>query len=287
MRIGVVYPQTELGGDPMRFVESGKLSRTWGLTICWRTTTCSVQNMPTERRRCPVHTRNAIPSTTPSSCSPISPESPSASISPPGCSSCLSARRRSWPGRPPTSTCCRAAGSASAWASAGTTSSTRPSDRTSGSRRARGRADRTPPALFEEPVVDFTGRFDRVDRAALPPKPARPIPIWLGGSRAEAFDRAARLADGFIFFGRGIEQAVDAWKSLRGRITKLGRPEKDWWRVRNAQRRRRQRLGGDRILACCGWYACRRRDDGLRAGFRRRPYRLHSFNVQCAQRILT
>ncbi len=36
--------------------------------------------------------------------------------------------------------------------------------------------------LFTEPVVDFSGRFDRVDRAALVPKPARPIPIWLGGS---------------------------------------------------------------------------------------------------------
>src|SRR3954465_13920058 len=31
--------------------------------------------------------------------------------------------------------------------------------------------------LFTEPVVDFAGRFDRVDRAALMPKPARPIPI--------------------------------------------------------------------------------------------------------------
>jgi probable F420-dependent oxidoreductase len=31
--------------------------------------------------------------------------------------------------------------------------------------------------LFTEPVVDFSGRFDRVDRASLVPKPARPIPI--------------------------------------------------------------------------------------------------------------
>ena len=36
--------------------------------------------------------------------------------------------------------------------------------------------------LFTEPVVDFSGRFDRVDRAALMPKPAGSIPIWLGGS---------------------------------------------------------------------------------------------------------
>ena len=72
--------------------------------------------------------------------------------------------------------------------------------------------------LFTEPVVDFSGRFDRVDRAALVPKPARPIPIWLGGSGEAAFDRAARLADGFIFFGGGIDHSVDAWKRLRDRV---------------------------------------------------------------------
>ncbi len=45
--------------------------------------------------------------------------------------------------------------------------------------------------LFTEPVVDFSGRFDRVDRAALVPKPTRPVPIWIGGGEA-AFERAAR-----------------------------------------------------------------------------------------------
>src|SRR5580704_734935 len=65
--------------------------------------------------------------------------------------------------------------------------------------------------LFTEPVVDFTGRFDRIDRAALVPKPSKPIPIWLGGSGDKAFDRAARLADGFIFFDGGIDASVSAW----------------------------------------------------------------------------
>jgi probable F420-dependent oxidoreductase len=77
--------------------------------------------------------------------------------------------------------------------------------------------------LFTEPVVDFSGRFDRVDRASLVPKPARPIPIWLGGSGEAAFDRAARLAEGFIFFGGGIDHAVDAWKRLRDRVAGVGR----------------------------------------------------------------
>jgi probable F420-dependent oxidoreductase len=78
--------------------------------------------------------------------------------------------------------------------------------------------------LFTEPVVDFSGRFDRIDRAALVPKPTRPIPIWLGGYGEKAFDRAARLGDGFIFFGgSGVEQAVENLTWLRSRLREVGR----------------------------------------------------------------
>jgi probable F420-dependent oxidoreductase len=82
--------------------------------------------------------------------------------------------------------------------------------------------------LFTEPVVDFSGRFDRIDRAALVPKPERSIPIWLGGSGEKAFDRAARLADGFIFFGGGAEHAIDAWQRVRERVSALGRSVPDF-----------------------------------------------------------
>jgi probable F420-dependent oxidoreductase len=82
--------------------------------------------------------------------------------------------------------------------------------------------------LFTGTVVDFSGRFDRVDRAALVPKPARSIPIWLGGSSEAAFDRAARLADGFIFIGGGIDRSVSAWQRLRERVRALGRSVDDF-----------------------------------------------------------
>ncbi len=77
--------------------------------------------------------------------------------------------------------------------------------------------------LFTEPVVDFSGRFDRVDRAALLPKPARSIPMWLGGSGETSFDRAARLADGFIFFDGGVERSIDHWTRMREQVARLGR----------------------------------------------------------------
>lgn len=82
--------------------------------------------------------------------------------------------------------------------------------------------------FFTEPVVDFSGQFDRVDRAALVPKPERAIPIWLGGSGDIAFDRAARLADGFIFFGGGIDHCIEAWNRLRDRVRDRGRSVDDF-----------------------------------------------------------
>jgi len=77
--------------------------------------------------------------------------------------------------------------------------------------------------LFTEPVVDYSGRFDRIDRAALVPKPSGPIPIWLGGAGDKAFDRAARLGDGFLFFGGGVEHTIEAWTGLRNRVARAGR----------------------------------------------------------------
>jgi probable F420-dependent oxidoreductase len=82
--------------------------------------------------------------------------------------------------------------------------------------------------LFTDPVVDFSGRFDRIDRASLLPKPTRSIPIWLGGSGEKAFDRASRLADGFIFFGGGVAHAVDSWRQMRKRVGDLGRSAEDF-----------------------------------------------------------
>ena len=83
--------------------------------------------------------------------------------------------------------------------------------------------------LFTEPVVDFSGRFDRIDRAALIPKPTRSIPIWLGGAGDAALDRAARLGDGFIFSGsRGLERARAGWARLRERLGDAGRPAEDF-----------------------------------------------------------
>ncbi len=77
--------------------------------------------------------------------------------------------------------------------------------------------------LFSEPIVEFSGRFDQIDRASLLPKPSRPIPIWLGGNGPKAHERAARLADGFIFFGGGTDSSGRIWTEIRERVVEAGR----------------------------------------------------------------
>lgn len=64
--------------------------------------------------------------------------------------------------------------------------------------------------LWQEPLVSFTGEFDAIDRAALVPRPTRAIPIWMGGFAEVALRRAAAIADGFIF----ADGAADAFAQL-------------------------------------------------------------------------
>jgi probable F420-dependent oxidoreductase len=51
--------------------------------------------------------------------------------------------------------------------------------------------------FWSEPVVDFSGDQHRVDRAGINPRPSRQIPIWIGGSAAPVLERAGRLGDGW------------------------------------------------------------------------------------------
>jgi probable F420-dependent oxidoreductase len=78
--------------------------------------------------------------------------------------------------------------------------------------------------LWAEPLLDYRGRFDRVDRAAVNPRPARQIPIWLGGFSEPAFRRGAGRADGFVFAGRR-DDTVAGWERVRHHLAAAGREE--------------------------------------------------------------
>jgi probable F420-dependent oxidoreductase len=76
--------------------------------------------------------------------------------------------------------------------------------------------------LWQEPVIDFRGSYHRVDRAGILPLPKRRIPIWFGGFVPAAFERAARHGDGFQFGSSG--RAVRAqWEQVKTALERAGR----------------------------------------------------------------
>ena len=76
--------------------------------------------------------------------------------------------------------------------------------------------------LWTEPVLDYSGRFHRIDRAGILPRPARPIPIWLGGAHDRVLRRAARLGDGFLF-SRGGPRSLASARIVRDYVSQNGR----------------------------------------------------------------
>jgi probable F420-dependent oxidoreductase len=76
--------------------------------------------------------------------------------------------------------------------------------------------------LWSEPLVTFEGRFNRIDRGNIIPRPKRQIPIWCGGFAEPAFKRAAKLADGFIF-AAAPESALQGWQRVRELLGHEGR----------------------------------------------------------------
>lgn len=77
--------------------------------------------------------------------------------------------------------------------------------------------------LWTEAVVTHTDTDHRVERAGILPLPKRSIPIWLGGFSKPAFDRAARIADGFLFSGRSQDEAVQIKADMEQKLREHGR----------------------------------------------------------------
>jgi probable F420-dependent oxidoreductase len=81
--------------------------------------------------------------------------------------------------------------------------------------------------LWTEEVVDFEGRWHRIDRAGLNPMPVqRPIPLIMGGLSEKVLERAARIADGWFPILRDPTSAAELPERIR------------WLRQRVASHRR-------------------------------------------------
>jgi probable F420-dependent oxidoreductase len=78
--------------------------------------------------------------------------------------------------------------------------------------------------LWTEPVVTFTGKYHRIDRAGINPLPVqRPIPIWMGGMAENVLKRVARLADGWFPQSRTADQARATLERVHAYAREAGR----------------------------------------------------------------
>jgi probable F420-dependent oxidoreductase len=83
--------------------------------------------------------------------------------------------------------------------------------------------------LWTRPVVDYTGRWHRIDRAGIKPLPARPIPVWMGGMADVVIKRTAEIADGWFpqFADVHAPEAQAAIDKLQDYIKAAGRKPED------------------------------------------------------------
>jgi probable F420-dependent oxidoreductase len=80
-------------------------------------------------------------------------------------------------------------------------------------------------ALWTQPVVTFQGRWHQIDAAGINPLPVqRPIPIWFGGTADAAIRRAGRIGDGWMPQRPPDEKARAMLDLLWGAAQAAGRP---------------------------------------------------------------
>jgi probable F420-dependent oxidoreductase len=78
--------------------------------------------------------------------------------------------------------------------------------------------------LWTHELVDFDGKYHQVRQAGINPLPVqRPIPIWMGGGVESVLQRAARIADGWFPQFRPGPQATETVERLRGYLREAGR----------------------------------------------------------------
>jgi probable F420-dependent oxidoreductase len=83
--------------------------------------------------------------------------------------------------------------------------------------------------LWENELVNFSGQWHTIPDAGLNPLPVqRPIPIWFGGSATPALKRAARLADGWMTNHKLVAEARPSLDLLARLLEEAGRNREDF-----------------------------------------------------------
>ena len=79
-------------------------------------------------------------------------------------------------------------------------------------------------ALWTQEIVDFEGRWHRINGAGLNPLPIqRPIPIWFGGDSEPVLKRIARIGDGWLVEDSSTAKGMADIERLRSYTREAGR----------------------------------------------------------------
>jgi probable F420-dependent oxidoreductase len=78
-------------------------------------------------------------------------------------------------------------------------------------------------ALLGQDHVDFTGRFHAYRGPGMKPRPAKRIPLWIGGNTEAAFRRTARLGDGWLGSMIAPSAAQAARSAIEAELVACGR----------------------------------------------------------------
>jgi len=80
-------------------------------------------------------------------------------------------------------------------------------------------------AFWTQEIVTFHGRWHHIDRAGINPLPVqRPIPVWMGGESDTVLRRVARMADGWMAGGGIVSPTsrrppvTDGYRAMVGKI---------------------------------------------------------------------
>ena len=78
--------------------------------------------------------------------------------------------------------------------------------------------------LWREDSVTFSGRHYRLEDACISPKPVQdPLPLWVGGSAAEAIERTARWGTGWQAGIENPEQVAPVIEGIKAALVRHGR----------------------------------------------------------------
>jgi len=83
--------------------------------------------------------------------------------------------------------------------------------------------------LWTKELVDFDGNYHQVRQAGINPLPVqRPIPVWMGGGVETVLRRAARIADGRFPQLQPGPRATETVEQLRGYLREAGRKSEEF-----------------------------------------------------------